>query len=515
MTSEGVLRLAEGIPPPRRSGLLRLENYGIAILTAAVAFYVGAVAIGVHGTINWDGLSALAHAHDILFKEPAINFALVGFVEPPAPALVYLPFVAVTPMAAQTGMPGPAFGAVMLGVVALLLCGFGQALGLPRWLRIPIVLIVVLHPVTLSYAAMGSPLVLLLVAVTGIAKSLAAWGDHGRLRDLIGCSLYCAVACLTRYEALFLVATAAVYVGVRSGVGKESGYSRVEGLLITFLLPVVYFGALWIGANWLIMGDPLHFVRGLGEGATQSTDAWQAAVLTLPLLVFPFCYVLAYHELRPFGPWRGGAAAALLFATAVALPMIWPGAFTQEGGSTVVWASLGALAVTALAVGPVLAMGVAARYLHGAQEPKERRSPLVGTLVLMVATIVLLITVRPLGGVLPATATDIFRGHVAFAHSATGEQRVARRLANTVGPSTHATIVGWPGFAIALYSGQTSSCTVIPDETPDVTVAQRLKPGDVLLLIGQEAGWAAVTAPNRLEREWASGNWTCYRVHSP
>ena len=206
---------------------------------------------------------------------------------------------------------GPAFGAVMLGIASLLLCGFGQTLRLPRWLRIPIVLIVILHPVTLSHAAMGSPLVLLLVAVIGIAKSLAAWGDYGRLRDLIGCSLYCAVACLTRYDAVFLVAAAAVYVGIRSGMGKEGGYSRVEGLLITFLLPVIYFGGLWIGANWLIMGDPWHFLRGLGDTATQSTDAWQAAVLTLPLLVFPFCYVLAYHELRPFGPWRGGAAAAL------------------------------------------------------------------------------------------------------------------------------------------------------------------------------------------------------------
>ena len=508
--------MAEGISPaPRGTALLRLEAYGIAILAAAVAFYVGTVAIGIHGTINWDGLSALAHAYDVLFKEPSINFALVGFVEAPAPALVYLPFVAVAPMAAQTGMPGPAFGAVMLGIASLLLCGFGQTLRLPRWLRIPIVLIVILHPVTLSHAAMGSPLVLLLVAVIGIAKSLAAWGDYGRLRDLIGCSLYCAVACLTRYDAVFLVAAAAVYVGIRSGMGKEGGYSRVEGLLITFLLPVIYFGGLWIGANWLIMGDPWHFLRGLGDTATQSTDAWQAAVLTLPLLVFPFCYVLAYHELRPFGPWRGGAAAALLFATAVALPMIWPGAFTQQGGSEIVWASLGTLAVTALAVGPVLAMGVAAGYLHAPPEPKERRSPLVGTLVLIVATIALLIAVRPLGGVLPATAGDVFRGHVAFAHSAAAEQRVAQRLANTMGPGTHATIVGWPGFAIALYSGQTRYCTVIPDERPDVEVAKRLKPGDALLLIGQEAGWRAATAPNRLEREWASGNWTCYRVHSP
>ena len=511
-----MLQLAEGISPaPRGTALLRLEAYGIAILAAAVAFYVGMVAIGAHQTINWDGLSALAHAYDILFKEPSINFALVGFVEPPAPALAYLPFVAVASRAAQTGMPGPAFGAVMLGIASLLLCGFGQALRLPRWLRIPIVLIVILHPVTLSYAAMGSPLVLLLVAVIGIAKSLAAWGDHGRLRDLIGCSLYCAVACLARYEAVFLVAAAAVYIGIRSGMGREGGYSRVEGLLITFLLPVIYFGGLWIGANWLIMGDPWHFVRGLGGGAAHSTDAWQAAVLTLPLLVFPFCYVLAYHELRPFGPWRGGAAAALLFATAVALPMLWPTLFRQPGGSEIVWASLGTLAVTALAVGPVLAMGVAARYLHAPAEPKEHRSPLVGTLVLTVATIVLLIAVRPLGGVLPATATDVFRGHVAFAHSATEEQRVAQRLANTMRPGMHATIVGWPGFAIALYADQTRYCTVLPHERPDVEVAKRLRPGDVLLLIGQEGGWRAATAPNRLEREWASGNWTCYRVHSP
>lgn len=508
--------MADSISPaPRAAALLRLESYGLAILTAAVTFYVGAMAIAVHGAISWDGLSALSHAYDILFKEPSINFALVGFVEPPAPALVYLPFVAALPGAAHTGMPAPVFGAVMLAVCTLLLCGFGQALRLPGWLRIPIVLLVVLHPVTLSYAAMGSPLVLLLLAVIGIGKGLAAWGDHQRLRDLIGCSLYCAIACLTRYEAVFLVAAAALYIGARSAVGKDGAYSRVEGLLIAFLLPVVYFGALWVGANWLIMGDPWHFLSGcIGEGVP-SDEAWQAAVLALPLLVFPFCYVLAYHELRPFGPWRGGAAAALLFATAVALPLVWPGAFRHSDGGALAWASLGALAVTALAVGPVLAMVVAARYLHAPPQGTGRCSPLVGTLVLALATIGLLIVLRPLGGVLPASVTDVFRGHVAFAHSARDEQRVARLLAGTMRPSTHATIVGWPGFAIALYAEGAGATTVIPDETPDVEVAARLKPGDLLLLIGQEEGWKAAAAPNRLEAEWTSGNWACYRIHSP
>jgi len=433
-------------------------------------------------------------------------------VEPPAPALLYLPLAGLFPALAQSGFATVIFGGVLLGLCALLLNALGQRLGLPWWLRYPLTAIVVLHPVSLSYAALGSPLVLLLFAVLGMTKSLAAWGEEQHLRDLIGCSLYATVAVLTRYEAAFLVAAAALYIAARCALSGADRYSRVEGTLITFLLPIVYFGGLWIGANWLIMGDPWHSLTATFSGTAIAPADWSSAVLLLPLLVFPLAYALAYHELRLLGPWRGGAAAALLMVAAIAMPLLWPRLYTSLGPAGSWWSPLASVSVTVLAATLVLAMVIAARYLNEPLNSKPRQRPLAGTLLLAVAAVVVLVPMRQMGVGLPASTPDALKGYVAFAHSAVAEQEAAPRVAFEVHRGRQVVIAGWPGFAIALFSGESGRITVLPQVRPDAEVAQALRPGDLLVLFAARHQWEDALGDYTTKPEWIAGQWQGLRI---
>jgi len=53
----------------------RIEALGIFVLTYCLVQRVGLTALVMHQLVNWDGLSALAHATDVLYREPAINLA--------------------------------------------------------------------------------------------------------------------------------------------------------------------------------------------------------------------------------------------------------------------------------------------------------------------------------------------------------------------------------------------------------------------------------------------------------
>lgn len=500
-------------PAPRR-----LETVVIFLLTVAVVLHVGGLAIGAHQLVNWDGLSALAHAVDVLYREPMVNLALIGFAEPPATPLLYLPLAALLPDLSYAGHVTCILGALLLGWCAVLLNGLAVRIGLPWWVRYPAVAVLVLHPVSLSYAALGSPMVLLLMATLGMANSMAAWGEQRHLRDLIACSCYATIALLTRYEAVFVVAAAALYIAT-SGPGPTPGrYSRIEGLLITFLLPVVYFGGLWLVASWLIMGDPWHSLTVTFAGVESVPQHWSSGVLMTALLVFPLSYALAYHELRPPGPWGAGAGPALLMAAAVAAPLLWPRLHVALGEENAAswWPSLAAMSVTVLATSLVLAVMVTSQYLGTRHtEANNSHRPVGGTVLLALAGVFIVVGMRPAGMALPAGPGTVLRGHVAFAHSTRAEQQVAEIVADEVEAGRQVVIAGWPGFAIALYSGAVGSVRVLAEERPDAQLAGELRPGDLLVLLGGEQLWAQALADHAIAREWSVGAWRGVRVIEP
>ena len=118
----------------RRIMKRRLANILAFLLPALLAYQVGLLALGRH-LVDWNSLAAAAHAFDVFHKLPQANMALIGFVQPPLPALLYLPLSYLFPhwlaggyarAAHRRDLPGP--------VGAADLVHLGQALRLQWWL---------------------------------------------------------------------------------------------------------------------------------------------------------------------------------------------------------------------------------------------------------------------------------------------------------------------------------------------------------------------------------------------
>ncbi len=495
-----------------------LECWIAFVLAAAVVVVVGMQAAPL---VNWDGLSALAHAHDVLFRDGSVNIALLGFVEPPVPVICYIPLVAVAHLLGNVEIAAIMFGALFMALAALLTARLLVRMSLPLYARIVLLGLLVLHPLTLSYGALGSPIILLLVAVLGMMKSLMRWSDDGHLRDLIGCSLYAALVVLTRYEMVFVVIAAAGYIAIRSYQG-EHPWRRIEGTIITFVLPVAYFSALWVGANSVIMGDAWHFLRHTFGGPEAFSQNIFIAVVALPLVAFPFIYALAYHEVRAPGPAHGPAALSLLVVAGMIPPLLMPGGYASVGDGKI-WPALASITIMALAGGVLLAAAFLSHYAPGDTKPLQN---LRGTVVVAILSVGILAGVR-FGGIIapPTTHTDAIRGNVAFGQQASAERDLGEAITGyLVSPGredNRAVVVGWPGFAVAFFARQHVSSLhrplpaieVYPESRVYQEALEDFHPGDLLVILEKERTWASALAPvNMVELPWESGSWQVYQI---
>ena len=106
---------------------------------------------------------------------------------------------------------------------------------------------------------------------------LIHWLQTLKLRSLAYLSILCALVVLTRYQAVLFVGLVFAVVLAYLLVEREKE-TYTEGTLIVLLSPTVYVAGLWFAANWLIMGDPVFFLRGLRAGvaaAAQGDLGWR------------------------------------------------------------------------------------------------------------------------------------------------------------------------------------------------------------------------------------------------
>ncbi|MFW6155787.1 MAG: hypothetical protein ACOC7J_00595, partial [Armatimonadota bacterium] len=196
--------------------LSRLEVWLALLLVFAITLGVGLRGRLVDEQVNWDGMAAVAHAHDVFSAQRNANLAMIGFVQPPLPALLQLPTVLVFPSLATSGIAANLLGALCAGGSAALLLGLAADCGLSRGWRWPLVAIFALHPFVLGPAACGAPMALLTALLLGASWALLRWRRAESLRDLIVASLLLSGALITRYEAVFIVVGAMIYLGWRT-----------------------------------------------------------------------------------------------------------------------------------------------------------------------------------------------------------------------------------------------------------------------------------------------------------
>ncbi|MFW6437895.1 MAG: hypothetical protein ACOCZ7_02670, partial [Armatimonadota bacterium] len=450
--------------------------------------------------------------------QPNANLAMIGFVQPPLPALLQLPVVLLVPSLATSGIAANLLGAICAAASAALLLGLAADFGLSRGWRWPLVALFVLHPFVLGPAACGAPMALLTTLLLGASWAILRWERTESLRDLIVMSVLLSGALITRYEAVFIILGVIIYLGWRTWRRDES-WEKLQGTLITFGVPIVYVGGIWVIANWAIMGDPWYFARETFD-LTQSASAEAMATLLLGLALVAFFPVLAlvYHQMRGTG--RHPAAArpvAWVVLAAMLAPVVFPAVFAGLGEDGA-WADLLTPLAMILAGGFAMLAAVAGDLLHG----RRQHGPMAGTFLIAVGSLVIAGWLWTSEGELPASPEQAYLGRGPLAARATYELQAAEHLrAMQLREGRRHVVVGWPGFAVVLFAERTGDLTVIRTWELAEYVEELWQGSTLVLLVGR--GESAVSAgeveaelgltPGLALRElWREGQWAGFRV---
>ncbi len=478
--------------------LSRTEIWLAIILVFAATLAVGMRGRLIEHSVNWDGLAAVAHAYDVFHAESNANLAMIGFVQPPLPALLQLGFAVVAPGLATSGLAANVMGALALAIAAMLLLGMAAQFGMAPFWRWLLTALFVLHPMAIGPAATGSPLAILLALLMGACWALVRWRANEGLRELIAASVLLALVVITRYEAIFIVIGALIYVAWRVRKGGGS-WSRLEGTMITFAMPIVYVLAIWIGANWAIMGDPWHFVRRSFIAA--DGGGMPSAVLRVSFVCFFPILALMLTQIRDGRYAATARPLAWLTLTAAVAPLVFQGMFGSLDAPGD-WDRLMTLAAMVLVGGYAMLAVTGGEMMRGV---RTLGSP--GLAATALASLVLSIWLVSVGAGLPLKVTDAWAGRGPLADDGRDVVQAAGLLRETqLAEGRHHVVAGWPGFALVLFSGQTGRTRVVqlmdlPAEMPHLGV------GSMLVVL--EEGIAGVP-PERIEERWRQGQWHCY-----
>jgi len=459
------------------------ESALVFALAAAFTALVGALAVTQHA-VNWRALAAVSHAVDVLGQDDTVNLALVGFVEPPLPTLLHLPLAWLMPNLASAGQTVWMFGAVVAGLTLLTANVACADLGLRRPWRWVFCAAMLLNPVFLGMMATGAPDGLYVLLLLGGAWALLRWQRRGALRDLIACSLFLGFALITRYDAVAPVCVATIVIATQVIAARE-GWSKLEGTLITFLLPIVYLGGLWVLANRLIMGEAWYFWRAawaaettlLGE-LTPVSGVLGAVLAFAPLLAAMWWAFWGGASGRP----RLAGGAALMLASPAGAMLAAPEWFrswlTRAVGTDLPLQPAPDLLAPLLAATLLLVPA-----MLGDLGPLFRRKTYAKEACLAGAGVLLALgCLGTLSSGMPVylDPRPAFCGSLLGADDASATQTVAAQLRAEDPPGT-LIVAGWPGYAVTLYAGRVKAKALFPHTSPPADVSKLGKPGGLLI----------------------------------
>ena len=179
---------------------------------------------------------------------------------PPLPTLARLPFAAVLPTGpwpVASLLVSAVFGAACLVLLERIVAHWNLG-----WTRFVMVASLAAHPAFFTACTNGSSGTLVIFLALLTAFGLIQWVESRKLRFLVYLATGSALLTAASLElvpwvllvfCVFLADLAAFAPGMR----------HREGAVILAFLPAVYTAGLWTLMNWLIMGDPLYFVRPL------------------------------------------------------------------------------------------------------------------------------------------------------------------------------------------------------------------------------------------------------------
>lgn len=236
---------------PRRESLL------IFLITFAVASAIGYWLTVRMDVVAFDSAFRALHAYSVLYNDPA-KLAAIGFVWPPFMTLSFLPFVAIKPLATSL-FALPLYSAFFLAATLVVLNRTLAFLEIPRAPRLLLLLAFAANPMIIHYGTNGMAEILVTFLTVLTVDQFLRWERTGSLQSIAMCGVAASACVLSRYEMLpFALLLALAVVAILTSRG--AGGARIESQLLLFAAPIVYGVGAWVFFNWLVMGDPLHFL---------------------------------------------------------------------------------------------------------------------------------------------------------------------------------------------------------------------------------------------------------------
>jgi hypothetical protein len=320
---------------------------GIFVLVFVAEFAFGAW-MAARG-FRWnDAMSRSASALSVVHSADP-KLANIGFVWPPLPTLAaafWALFYPVWPGIMSSGSAAALTTAACAGGTAALLLVTAKRLGLSSGVAWTFALLVALNPMLFLYGSNGMPEGVAAPFLVGAVCCLTLFWHSGERLWVAAAGVAVALGVATEYPAVpYGAAVCAALIGgvlwsSEARVWAPRGRTRaVEGLGLLLVVPPIFVGLLWIGANAVIMGDPLDFMNGeYGYGTFQSSADSSGAVLyvtgdvlgALALVgerVFAFLIPLAFVLLVRLVDgrfWRINTLSVTLLSLSVPLGMVAP-----------------------------------------------------------------------------------------------------------------------------------------------------------------------------------------------
>jgi hypothetical protein len=250
----------------------------IFVLVLAFELEAGYYFNHVNGMVMGDAVARVANAFYVINIHPP-HLASIGFIWNPLPSFLEIPFIALTPLIkpmATSAFAGVIVTSLFAAGTAVLIYKNCRHFNVPAWANYLLVALYTFNPFIFIYGFNGMSEAIFIFFIVWTITELVQWIEDEKLTHLVWIGIALALAFLTRYEAIPFAA--AIFLTVcffmikkrRQSGEVKSIWSYFEGTVIVIFVPLVTCIALWVLANWIIMGDPLYFLTSEYSNAVQS-----------------------------------------------------------------------------------------------------------------------------------------------------------------------------------------------------------------------------------------------------
>ncbi len=275
----------------------RLTEYLVLLLYILVIVVIVLAALSGSPSYSLESFHRTMAAEDLLDGLSRGRQALVGSLRMAPLPTVLLGIAAGLPLVSVS----QAVCVIMAAAGAFVLCWYLNSLWRSEGISPAIralggIAILGLPRVTMSIKSGESTMLFVALAAAGIGF-LMKWLEDRSLRSLAYAGLLFGLALTVRFQGLFLAAGAALII-VAAILSKEPEKGLLEGSGFIFATPIVYMILLWLGGNWLLLGNPLFPLQGVlrsvrlrQAGAAELLIAggeWSTLALVAVIAVSPF-----------------------------------------------------------------------------------------------------------------------------------------------------------------------------------------------------------------------------------